>query len=71
MDSGKIPHATDDCRSIDSFLEMEHRLNSLRSLVCDLLKTNQELREALKASSGAPNNQGSWSSDAPGGNAGS
>jgi hypothetical protein len=59
MDSGKVPHATHDCRSIDSFLEMEQRLTSLRSLVCDLLKTNQELREALKANSGVPNNQGS------------
>ena len=59
MDSGKVPHATDDCRSIDSFLEMERRLTSLRSLVCDLLKTNQKLRDALKASSGVPNNQDS------------
>jgi hypothetical protein len=60
MDSGKVPHATDDSRSIESFLEMERRLNSLRSLVCDLLKANQELREALlKASSGVPNHQGS------------
>jgi hypothetical protein len=59
MDNGKVRHATDDCRSIDSFLEMEHMLRSLRLLVCDLLKTNQELREALKASSGVLNNQGS------------
>jgi hypothetical protein len=59
MESGNAPHATDDRWSIDSFLEMEHRLNSLRSLVCELLKTNQELRDALKASSGVPNNQGS------------
>ena len=59
MESGRVPHATDDRWSIDSFLEMEHRLNSLRSLVCELLKTNQELRDALKASSGVPNNQGS------------
>ncbi len=60
MNSCKVPHATDDRWSIDSFLEMEHRLISLRSLVCDLLKTNQELRQALlKARSGVPNNQGS------------
>ncbi|MCU1249106.1 MAG: hypothetical protein JWQ49_2135 [Edaphobacter sp.] len=59
MDSGKVPHATSDRWRIKSFLEMEHRLNSLRSLVCDLLKTNQELREALlKTKSGVPNNQG-------------
>jgi hypothetical protein len=31
----------------DSRLELEHRLNSLSSLVCDLLRTNQELRHAL------------------------
>jgi hypothetical protein len=60
MESGNAPHATDDRWSIDSFLEMEHRLNSLRSLVCDLLKANQELRDALlKARSGVPNNQSS------------
>jgi hypothetical protein len=29
------------------YKEMEYRLQSLRSLVCDLLKTNQELRDAL------------------------
>ena len=29
------------------YKEMEYRLKSLRSLVCDLLKTNQELRNAL------------------------
>ena len=32
---------------LDADREMEHQLNSLRSLVCDLLKANQELREAL------------------------
>ena len=31
----------------DSYKEMEFRLNSLHSLVFDLLKTNQELRDAL------------------------
>jgi len=53
MDNSEIPHATDDRSRIGSFLEMGHRLNSLRSLVCDLLKTNQELRRALlEATSG-------------------
>jgi len=33
---------------MDSLLEMEHRLNSLRLLVCELLKTNEELRDALQ-----------------------
>ena len=33
--------------STDSDKEMEFRLKSLRSLVFDLLKTNQELRDAL------------------------
>jgi hypothetical protein len=46
MDSYKVPHA-DSCWDIDSHLEMEQRLNALRLLVCDLLKTNQELRYAL------------------------
>jgi hypothetical protein len=32
---------------IDSLTDMECQLESLRSLVCDLLKTNQELRMAL------------------------
>jgi hypothetical protein len=31
----------------DSYKEMESKLHCLRSLVCDLLKTNQELRDAL------------------------
>ena len=60
MNSCEIPHASDNRWSIDSSVEMEHRLNSLRSLVCDLLKTNQELRLALlEARSGVPDNQGS------------
>jgi hypothetical protein len=58
MDSCEAPHATDNRWSIDSFLEMERSLNSLRSLVCDLLKTNQELRHALlEAESSASNGQ--------------
>ncbi len=57
MDNCKAAHAIEDRWSIDSSLEMEHKVNSLRSLVCDLLKTNQELRRALtEARSGVPNN---------------
>ena len=41
-------------RSFDSYQEMQYKFRSLRSLVCDLLKTNQELRNALvEARSGA------------------
>ena len=40
-------HATENQLSIDSNLEMVERLDALRSLVCDLLATNQELRHAL------------------------
>ncbi|MBB5343983.1 hypothetical protein HDF10_001962 [Edaphobacter lichenicola] len=55
MNSREIPHTTDNRWSNDSHLEMDHQLNSLRSLVCDLLKTNQELRQALvTARSGIP-----------------
>jgi hypothetical protein len=67
MDSCEVPHTTDNRWSIDSYHEMEDRLNSLRSLVCDLLKTNQELRNALlEARSGVSNNQGSHASGALG-----
>jgi hypothetical protein len=38
----------DSHREIDSRQEMEYRLNSLRLLVCELIKTNQELRDALQ-----------------------
>ena len=59
MDSHEAPHATFNRLRLDSSLETEHRLDSLRSLVCDLLKTNQELREALFAArSGVPHSQG-------------
>lgn len=34
-------------RSFDSYQEMKYKFRALRSLVCDLLKTNQELRNAL------------------------
>jgi hypothetical protein len=47
MDSCEVPHAPDNAWSIDAYLEMEDRLNSLRSLVCDLLKKNHELPLAL------------------------
>ncbi len=47
MHSCEAPRANTNSRSIDSRLELKHRLNSLSSLVCDLLRTNQELRHAL------------------------
>jgi hypothetical protein len=47
MGSNGEPDETDNLWSIDSHKEMEYRLNSLQSLVCDLLRTNQELRDAL------------------------
>jgi hypothetical protein len=43
----EAPDEIEDLCSVDSYREMEYRLQSLRSLVCDLLKTNQELRDAL------------------------
>ena len=67
MNSREVPHTSDNRWSNDSCLEMDQRLNSLRSLVCDLLKTNQELRQALlEARSGVPKDHGSQSSDALG-----
>ena len=47
MDYHWEPHETDEHREIGAYQEMEYRLKSLRALVCDLLKTNQELRGAL------------------------
>ncbi len=47
MDRCEAPYATDDRWSIESYVEMEEKLHCLRLLVCDLLKTNQELRAAL------------------------
>ena len=47
MDNHWEPPKTDDLRDIGAYQEMEYRLKSLRALVCDLLKTNQELRDAL------------------------
>ena len=47
MDNHWEPHESDEHRNIGAYQEMEYRLKSLRALVCDLLKTNQELRSAL------------------------
>lgn len=47
MGSDCEPDETEGIWSVDSRSEMEYRLHSLRSLVCELLKTNQELRDAL------------------------
>jgi hypothetical protein len=47
MDSSEVLNAADHPGSIDSYREMQSELKSLRSLVCDLLKANQELRVAL------------------------
>jgi len=47
MGSNGEPEETDNLWRIDSRKEMEYRVNSLQSLVCDLLRTNQELRDAL------------------------
>jgi hypothetical protein len=41
------PDEMDDLQSANSSREVEGKLSCLRSLVCDLLKTNQELRNAL------------------------
>lgn len=48
MDNHYEPDETDDLWGISSYQEIEYKLKSLRSLVCDLLKTNQELRHALR-----------------------
>lgn len=47
MNKCKLPHASDDARSVDASFEFEAQQQTqiLRSLVCDLLKTNQELRD--------------------------
>jgi hypothetical protein len=51
--------ATANRMGIDSYQEMKYRLDSLRLLVCDLLKTNQELRDALQAKMDVPRMRGS------------
>jgi hypothetical protein len=57
MGNSEIPHAGNH-RRIDACLEMELQLKSLRSLLCDLLKSNQELRTALRdAKANLPHNQ--------------
>jgi hypothetical protein len=58
MDSREASHTTDNRGSNNSYREMEHKLNALRSLVCNLLKKNQELRSALlEAKSGVSERQ--------------
>lgn len=58
MDRCEAPHATGNHGNSASRMEMEDTLNSLRSLICDLLKTNQELRTALlKARASLPHNE--------------
>jgi hypothetical protein len=47
MNNSSEPDQADNLWSVSSYKEMEYRLNSLCSLVCDLLKKNQELRDAL------------------------
>jgi|GEM_PF-5267615 len=48
MESSCEPDETENnLWNTNSYKEMEFRLKSLRSLVFDLLKTNQELRDAL------------------------
>jgi hypothetical protein len=47
MGSDFKPDVSDRIGSVKSYEEMEYRLHSLRSLVCELLKTNEELRDAL------------------------
>lgn len=55
----------DDRQSVNSYREMEGKLSCLRSLVCDLLKTNQELRNELsEAKIDARWGEGRLSSDA-------
>ena len=59
MDNREAPPTPDGAWSQDSYMEMLDRLNSLRSLVCDLLKTNQELRYAL-VEAGACGQHSQW-----------
>lgn len=48
MQRCKPPQTPAPRSPLESLRETEHRLNSLRQLVCDLLKTNEELRQALR-----------------------
>ena len=43
-----MPHVPSSLSPYEELRESEFRLTSLRQLVCDLLKTNQVLREALQ-----------------------
>jgi hypothetical protein len=43
----RAPENTETSLSMESYQEMQYRLSCLRSLVCDLLKANQDLREAM------------------------
>ena len=66
MDSNYEPDETCYLRSFDSYQEMKYKFRSLRSLVCDLLKTNQELRNALlDAKSDAHCSEGPQSRNTP------
>ena len=47
MDSRETIRATGDGSSMEPSLEVEQMIYSLRSMVCDLLRRNQELRYAL------------------------
>lgn len=59
MNHCDIPHVPDGKWSFESCSEMADRLTALRLLVCDLLKTNQELRYALlEAGACGQHNQG-------------
>ena len=46
MDKQNKPNVA-GCASLNSSPELELRLSSMQSLVCELLQANQELREAL------------------------
>ena len=47
MDSRETIRAIGDGSSMEPSLEVEQTICSLRSMVCDLLRRNQELRHAL------------------------
>ena len=60
MDSHEAPRGGDNPSNLDPCLELTRRLNSLSSLVCDLLRANEVLRFALKdAVAGAQRDLGS------------
>lgn len=50
----RVTGETETSLSMESYKEMEYRLSCLRSLVCDLLKANQDLRDALLGAGIAP-----------------